>query len=271
MTLDVGKLRHRLKILAPIETQDAVTGEISSSWYELAAVWGSFEPYSTKDMLAAAALQDKTSIRAVVRFRDDITSKMRVSFRDKLYEISGAPLADADSGLEYMTLMLAAVNVDCDICLPPNYIAISTGVSFVRFTLEVDGEEDSFVFPSAFAEGSLLVYINGILATPEDEYTEKADRTGVDFTSTPAYDDVVEVFYVKSGIAFTRFSLAVDGVEDSFVFPESFVEGSLLVYINGVLATLGDEYTEKVDRTGVDFSSPPAADDDVEVFYEKGV
>jgi len=271
MRLEAGKLRHRLKLLAPIETQNASTGEVVLTWYELATVWGSFEPYSTKDMLAAASIQDATSVRAVLRYRDDVLSEMRVFFRGKYYEIVGAPLPDAESGLEYMTLMLKDIEVESASVLPTSYVAIRTGVSFVRLTLEVDSDEDSFTFPSAFVAGSLLVYINGILATPEDEYTEKVDQTGIDLTSLPADDDVVEVFYVKGGIAFARFTLETDGIEDSFTFPETFVAGSLLVYSNGVLATAGVEYDEKVDRTGLDFDSAPSADDVVEVFYEKDV
>jgi len=270
MRLEAGKLRHRLKLLAPIETQNASTGEVVLTWYELATVWGSFEPYSTKDMLAAASVQDSTSARAVLRYRDDVLSHMRVFFRGKYYEIVGAPLPDAESGLEYMTLMLKDIEVQSASVLPTSYVAIRTGVSFVRLTLEIDSDEDSVIFPSAFAAGSLLVYINGVLATPDDEYTEKDDLTGIDFTSSPS-DDVVEVFYVKGGIAFARFTLETDGIEDSFTFPETFVADSLLVYINGVLATDGVEYDEKVDRTGIDFSSAPLADDVVEVFYEKDV
>lgn len=197
MTLDAGKLRHRLTILAPVDVQDAVTGEMEDYWYELGVVWGSFEPYSTKDILAAAALQDKTSARAVLRYRNDIYSEMRVAFRDKLYEIVGAPLPDPDSGLEYMTLMLKEVNSHYALSLPSDYTPILTGIAFVRFALETDSIETSFSFPSIFLEGSLLVYINGILATVGSDYTEKVDRSGVDFATAPAEDDDVEVFYAK--------------------------------------------------------------------------
>ena len=107
--LDAGKLRHRLQILAATETQDPETGEMIREWAELATVWGSFEPYSTKEFIAAASTQDQTSARSVVRYREDIVSEMRVSFRGKTYEIKGPPLPDKESGFEYLTLMLAEI------------------------------------------------------------------------------------------------------------------------------------------------------------------
>lgn len=106
--LDAGKLRHRLQILAATETQDPVTGEMTQEWAELATVWGSFEPYSTKEFIAAST-QDQTSVRAVIRYRADVVSEMRISFRDKTYEIKGPPLPDKESGYEYLTLMLAEI------------------------------------------------------------------------------------------------------------------------------------------------------------------
>jgi SPP1 family predicted phage head-tail adaptor len=107
MSLDAGKLRHRLIILEPDQGQDSDTGDMETVWSELCTVWGSFEPYSTKEFIAAASNQNQTSVRAVIRYRSDVAAGMRVSFRSKLYEIVGPPLPDKDSGLEYLTLMLA--------------------------------------------------------------------------------------------------------------------------------------------------------------------
>jgi len=109
MSLDAGKLRHRLKILEPDQEQDSDTGDMETVWSELGTVWGSFEPYSTKEFIAAASNQNQTSCRAIVRYRTDITAGMRISFRSKLYEIVGPPLPDKESGLEYLTIMLAEV------------------------------------------------------------------------------------------------------------------------------------------------------------------
>ena len=109
MSLDFGKLRHRLILLTLTETQDATTGEITETWAEYDTVWGSFQPYSTKDILLARSAQEQSSARAVIRYREEVTSDMRVSFRDRVYKIDGPPLPDLESGKEYMTLMLAEI------------------------------------------------------------------------------------------------------------------------------------------------------------------
>ena len=108
--LDAGKLRHRLVIQSLSWTQDPLTGEAIEAWATLATVWGAFEPFSTKDRLAAASVSSSVSARAVIRYRGDVLPEMRVSFRNKIYEIDGPPLPDPDSGLEYLTLMLKEVD-----------------------------------------------------------------------------------------------------------------------------------------------------------------
>lgn len=107
MSIEAGKLRHRISIFQPNSEQDSDTGELETVWTELDTVWGSWEPLSARDFIAAAAVQNQISIRSVIRYRSDITAGMRVYFRSKYYEIVGPPLPDKDSGLEYMTLMLA--------------------------------------------------------------------------------------------------------------------------------------------------------------------
>lgn len=109
MPIEAGKLRHRITILEPDREQDSDTGEIETTWNTLAVVWAAWEPYSTKDFIAAASIQNQTSVRAIIRYRTDVTAGMRVYFRSKYYEVVGPPLPDKESGLEYMTLMLAEV------------------------------------------------------------------------------------------------------------------------------------------------------------------
>jgi len=109
MSLDAGKLRHRFVLWSLTYEQDS-DGEMDETWEELDTVWGAFEPYSTKDVMIARTAQEKTTARAVIRYRDDVTSDQRLSFRSRLYKIDGPPLPDKDSGLEYLTLMLSEIS-----------------------------------------------------------------------------------------------------------------------------------------------------------------
>jgi len=107
--LEAGKLRHRITILQPDTEQDSSTGEMEMVWSELATVWAGWEPLSVKDFIASASVQNNISVRAVIRHRSGILPNFRVRKNSVDYEIVGPPLPDKDSGIEYLTLMLAEV------------------------------------------------------------------------------------------------------------------------------------------------------------------
>tara|TARA_Y100000815_G_scaffold274502_1_gene308828 strand:- start:14816 stop:15148 length:333 start_codon:yes stop_codon:yes gene_type:complete len=98
-----GKLRHKVTIQAPGLTQDPVSGEMLPGWTDFASVWASIEPLSARDFIAAQANQSEITARIVIRYREGILPTMRIIHRGKVYGIQGV-LADADSGLEYLTI-----------------------------------------------------------------------------------------------------------------------------------------------------------------------
>ncbi|MFT7337628.1 MAG: SPP1 family predicted phage head-tail adaptor [Marinobacter maritimus] len=98
-----GKLRHRVTIQQPGQTQDPVTGEMLNGWTDYAKAWASVEPLSVKEFIASEAGQSEVTARITIRHREGITPKMRVLHRGKIYNIKGV-LADPKSGLEYLTL-----------------------------------------------------------------------------------------------------------------------------------------------------------------------
>lgn len=97
-----GKLRHRVQIQRWMEgIQDPETGDISSDWVDLKAVWASVEPLSVKEFIQAGAGQSQITARIKMRFRD-IKAADRILHRDKIYNVTGA-LPDPRSGLDYIT------------------------------------------------------------------------------------------------------------------------------------------------------------------------
>jgi len=102
------KLRHRVTLQRFVKTQDPNTGLITEEWSDVATVWASVEPLSGRDFIAARAQQSEISARVVIRYRADVDSTMRLVHRGRIYSIEGPPLPDAKSGLEYLTLMVAA-------------------------------------------------------------------------------------------------------------------------------------------------------------------
>ncbi len=81
-----SKLRHLLTIEQVTETQNSY-GEPVPSWSELARVYGSLEPLQGRELFSVSMVDNEITSKAVIRYRDDVTPKMRVKFRDEYYQI----------------------------------------------------------------------------------------------------------------------------------------------------------------------------------------
>lgn len=99
----IGKLRHRVTLQAKGQTQDPNTGEMLPGWQDVATVWASVEALSGRDLIAAQANDSEISARIVIRYREGVTSAMRIAHRGQLYDIQ-AVLPDPESGREYLTM-----------------------------------------------------------------------------------------------------------------------------------------------------------------------
>jgi len=86
--MQAGKLRHRVTIEQPTETQDAY-GSVVQSWATLATVWAAIEPVTGRERFATTGdvryAENEVHIR--IRYRDDITPKMRVVHGSDVYNI----------------------------------------------------------------------------------------------------------------------------------------------------------------------------------------
>ena len=105
-----GPLRHRITLQSLSHVQDANTGEMVPVWADWprpgARHWARIEPLSGRDFIAAKAVQSEVTARVVLRYLDGIDATMRMLYRGKVYSIH-APLPDAKSGREYLTLMVS--------------------------------------------------------------------------------------------------------------------------------------------------------------------
>jgi SPP1 family predicted phage head-tail adaptor len=106
--LSAGRLRHRVVIQRRIDSQDPVTGAVSSVW---ATVWdnvpAAIEDMSGRELLAAQAAQSEATSRVVLRFLDGITASHRIVHGDEVYNIKSPPLRDKESRREYITLLVS--------------------------------------------------------------------------------------------------------------------------------------------------------------------
>lgn len=103
-----SKLRQRITVYKQMSGRSP-TGAVSPpTWTPWQTLWASIEPLSVKDVLTAQASGSHITARCIIRYRTDIDSTMQIDHRGQRYDIDGVPLPDANSGLEYMTLMLKA-------------------------------------------------------------------------------------------------------------------------------------------------------------------
>ncbi|WP_313328704.1 phage head closure protein [Pseudomonas qingdaonensis] len=101
-----GPLRHRIEIQHRVASRDSDTGEYGEAvWQPFARVWSQISPLSARDFIAAKAAQSEATARIVIRYRDGVLPTMRIIYRDEIYSIVGPPLADPDSGLDYLTIL----------------------------------------------------------------------------------------------------------------------------------------------------------------------
>lgn len=107
--MKASRLRQRVTIYESVSTRNPMGGSTTTEWVAGKSIAASIEPLSVKDVLVAKAADSQTTVRCILRYRTDITTKNRIEHRGTMYAIDGDPLPDANSGLEYITLMLRSV------------------------------------------------------------------------------------------------------------------------------------------------------------------
>lgn len=86
--MDIGRLRHRLKIYDKgTLTRNTVGEEIPAYDALVATVWGALEPLSGREFIEANQVQADVTIRIVIRYRSDIRPEMRVVGGEHTYHI----------------------------------------------------------------------------------------------------------------------------------------------------------------------------------------
>lgn len=82
----IRKLRERVRIERPVETRDD-TGASIQSWQVLATVWADVTPLNGREALMAMQMEDRQSHRVTIRYRTDVTAKMRMIWREETLNI----------------------------------------------------------------------------------------------------------------------------------------------------------------------------------------
>lgn len=84
----IGKLRHRLRIDYPVDTDDG-SGGTTRTWATLATVWARIEPLSASERVEADRIEAAVRHRVTLRHRGDLTHAMRFVSGTRILKIDG--------------------------------------------------------------------------------------------------------------------------------------------------------------------------------------
>ena len=107
MLQKAGELRHRITVQVMGPNRDEDNYPIDPIWTEYKKLWAKVTHFSGKDLIAAQANQSKVVARLKIRYRKDITTEMRIIYKDKVYGIDSQALEDTNTGYEYVTSRLS--------------------------------------------------------------------------------------------------------------------------------------------------------------------
>lgn len=89
-----ARLKHRITIEQPVYTTDAAGGG-TTIWTPLATVWAEIRTRSGRERLFAGKLEASSTHTITLRYRSDVTEKMRISFDGRLFNIRRVENVDA--------------------------------------------------------------------------------------------------------------------------------------------------------------------------------
>lgn len=89
----VGDMRERVTLQAATDTTDAIGGLVRS-WTDVATVWARVEEMSAREQYHREQIQSSANFAVTIRYRADVTTKNRVIWRGRRFEIVGRPNLD---------------------------------------------------------------------------------------------------------------------------------------------------------------------------------
>lgn len=103
--MHIGSLRHRIIIQEKNLTED-LEGVTAETWGDVATVWASVEDLQGREFFQAAVVSE-TKTRIKIRYRNGITSAMRVLLGERIFDIKS--VIDPDGRKRELLLMCREV------------------------------------------------------------------------------------------------------------------------------------------------------------------
>lgn len=80
--MKIGEMRQRITFQRPVKTADGHKGH-TVAWQDIVSVWARVEPLSGREYFYSQQIKAEVTHRVKIRYREDITIKMRIKHRDR--------------------------------------------------------------------------------------------------------------------------------------------------------------------------------------------
>ncbi len=99
--LDIAELRHRITFQRVAQVSDGMGG-FTTTWNNIATVWAKVEPVTASERIYSERLETQRSHKVKIRYRDDITTDMRFTFKSRVFQIHGVHSPDERNGYTFI-------------------------------------------------------------------------------------------------------------------------------------------------------------------------
>ncbi|MDA1774935.1 phage head closure protein [Bacillus cereus] len=103
--LNTGDFRNRISIEQSVVIKDELNQVIETSWQELKKAWSMIKTVKGSEYIEASASQAIRVYRFVIPYTSDITEKMRINMKGRIFDIIEPPMNDDEM---YQTLTIIA-------------------------------------------------------------------------------------------------------------------------------------------------------------------
>jgi SPP1 family predicted phage head-tail adaptor len=86
--MNAGELNQRIVVEASIPTTNAI-GDSILEWRPIATIWASKQHKTSREFYAAQKVNAEITDLFIIRYRANVTTRMRVSYNGKHYNILG--------------------------------------------------------------------------------------------------------------------------------------------------------------------------------------
>jgi SPP1 family predicted phage head-tail adaptor len=103
----VGQLRQRVTLQAPVDAPDDIGGA-ERSFTSFAQVWASVETRGSQEQFTEQRLEQSRRFAVTIRWRNDVTSQMRIVLRGRLLVIRS--VEDRDETRRFLTCLCEEIS-----------------------------------------------------------------------------------------------------------------------------------------------------------------